>query len=57
MPSDEIAIEKGLLDGERIRGVTGLAFMQKAEIFSIETSVPCNSPVAWALVAKARQLL
>lgn len=51
MPGEEIAIEKGMTQGDRIRGVSGTAFMQSSDIHTIEALVPCNVPLRWALAA------
>lgn len=52
MPGDEIAIVKGMAQGDRIRGVSGTAFMQRSDIHTIEALVPCNVPLRWALAAQ-----
>jgi len=52
MPRDEIAIVKGMAQGDRIRGVSGTAFMQRSDIHTIEALVPCNVPLRWALAAQ-----
>lgn len=54
LPSNQITIERGVTVGERIRGVSGTAFMQTSEINTIECLIPCGLSIQWTLIAKIK---
>lgn len=54
MPSDQITIEKGLVGGECIRGVSGTAFMKSSEINTIECLIPVGVPLAWKILVEKK---
>lgn len=52
LPSNQIKISKGVIDGDYVRGISGTSFMQMSEIFTVEVVIPCNAPIKWSLVAQ-----
>lgn len=55
LPSDQIKISKGMIDGDRVRGVSGTAFLKMSEICTVEVIVPSNVPLEWLLAAQERR--
>jgi hypothetical protein len=53
LPSDQCQLYHGVSEGSKIRGVTGLGFMQYVAINTVECRVPFNKPLPWHLLARA----
>lgn len=54
IPSERIEIAVGEESETRIRGVSGVGFMQKVAITSIECHVPTGQPIRWTIHADRR---
>ena len=54
LPSERIEIAVGEESETRIRGISGLGFMQKVAISTIECHVPTGQPVRWTMRAVYR---
>jgi hypothetical protein len=54
LPSERIEIAVGEESEARIRGISGLGFMQKVAISTIECHVPTGQPVRWTIRAVYR---
>lgn len=52
LPSDQCQIFYDVSEGNRIRGVTGLGFMQHTAINTVECRVPFNKDLKWSLSLK-----
>jgi len=51
MPDDRIAVKRGVVEGDEIRGITGHTFMKTADIDTVETVVDLSAPVHWRIRA------
>ena len=56
LPSERIEIAVGEESETRIRGISGLGFMQKVAISTIECHVPTGQPVRWTMRAVYRDV-
>jgi hypothetical protein len=52
MPNEKCTLHYGELGETTIRGVTGLGFMQQANIYTLECEVPFETDLRWALSVK-----
>lgn len=49
MPNDNVVINKGLVEKDRVRGISGLGFMSHSSINTIECLVPVNENIEWRI--------
>ena len=54
LPSERIEIAVGEESETRIRGISGLGFMQKVAISTIECHMPKCQPIRWTIRAVCR---
>jgi hypothetical protein len=52
MPNEKSTLHYGEVTEANIRGVTGLGFMQQANIYTLECEVPFETDLPWTLKAK-----
>ncbi|MFS8974650.1 DUF6270 domain-containing protein [Cupriavidus necator] len=56
LPGVDVRLYFGKTDGDIIRGVTGLAFMQSTSIYTIACSLPYDEELGWRLRAKLKDV-
>ena len=49
LPNENIAINKGLIGKDKIRGISGLGFMTHSSVYTIECLVPVNEEIEWSI--------
>jgi hypothetical protein len=55
LPNEKCKLHYGDVTGPSIRGVTGLGFMQHANIYTLECEVPFEADLQWTLRVKMSQ--